>query len=471
MSNRDHSPSRRDFLKSTGTIAAATALAGVVVPAVHAAGNDTIRVAVIGCGGRGTGAAVDAMSVKHGPVKLVALADVFQDRVDESVKNLKAEVESAKDEGKVLEMDVPKERQFVGFDAYKKAIDCLRPGDVAVFTTIPAFRWVHFDYAIEKGVNAFLEKPLSVDGPTSRKMLALADKAEKKGLKVAVGLMSRHARPLQQLAERVHGGAIGDVIMARGYRMHDAAASFRSTPRPKEVPTDLEYQIRRFHSFLWASGGCVSDYYIHIIDNCCWMKNAWPVKAEALGGRHYRQSPEGIPYIDQNFDIYSIEYTFADGAKFIFNGRCMPGCEERYYNFVHGSKGMAVISATADCGPPSAIYSSQQPDENKLVWQSKRKVGLIGPYRNEWDDYIDAIRAGKAYNEAPRGIQASLVTAMGRMAAHTGQEITYDQMLNCQHEFAPNVDKLTKDSPAPLLANKDGKYPVPMPGIVTKQEY
>jgi predicted dehydrogenase len=470
MSSHDYSASRRDFLKSTGKLAAATALAGVIVPAVHAAEDNTIRVALIGCGGRGTGAAADAMSVKHGPVKLVAMADAFQDRLDESVKNLNDEVKSAKDEGHVLQMDVPKDRQFVGFDAYKKAMDCLRPGDVAIFATVPAFRWVHFGYAIEKGLNVFMEKPVAVDGPSSRRMFALAEKAEKKNLKVAVGLMSRHARPLQDLAKRIHDGAIGDAILLRGYRMHDAAASFRSTPKPANI-SDLEYQIRRFHSFLWASGGCVSDYYIHIIDNCCWMKNAWPVKAEALGGRHYRQSPEGLPYIDQNFDVYSIEYTFADGTKFIFDGRCMPGCEERYYNFVHGSKGMASISATGDCGAPSAIYRGQQPDPANVLWQSKHKPNDQGPYRNEWTDLIDAIHKGKPYNEARRGIEASLVTAMGRMAAHTGQEITYEQMLNCEHEFAPNVDKLTKDSPAPLLARADGKYPVPMPGIVTKREY
>ena len=377
-----------------------------------------------------------------------------------------------------LAMDVPKDRQFVGFDAYKKAMDCLRPGDVAIFTTVPAFRWVHFGYAIEKGLNVFLEKPVAVDGPSARKMFALAEKSKAKHLKVAVGLMSRHARPLQELAKRIHDGEIGEPILLRGYRMHDSAASFRSVPKPADI-SELDYQIRRFHSFLWASGGCVSDYYIHIIDNCCWMKGSWPVKAEALGGRHYRLSPEGIPYIDQNFDVYSIEYTFADGTKFIFDGRCMAGCEERYYNFVHGSKGMAIISKTGDCGAPSSTYRGQQPEFAKgdearplnMIWQSKSKPGEPTPYQNEWDDLVEAIRNDKPYNEAPRGIAASVVTAMGRMAAHTGQEITYDQMLNCEHEFAPNVDKLTKNSPAPLLLRANGKYPVPMPGMNTKREY
>jgi predicted dehydrogenase len=471
MSSHDHSASRRDFLKNTGKLAAATALAGVLVPPVHAAEDNTIRVALIGCGGRGTGAAADAMSVKHGPVKLVAMADVFKDRLDASVKNLKDEVETAKkDDGRALLMDVPKDRQFLGFDAYKKAMDCLRPGDVAIFATPPAFRWVGFTYAVEKGLNVFLEKPVSVDGPSSHRMLALAEKAKEKNLKVAVGLMSRHARPLQELAKRVHGGEIGQPILLRGYRMHPPAASFRSTVKPAGI-SELAYQIQRFHSFLWASGGCFSDFYIHIIDNCCWMKGDWPISAQAVGGRHYRQGPEGV-YIDQNFDSYAIEYVFADGARYFFEGRCMPGCDDLYSNYVQGSKGLAIVSKTGDCGAPSSIYKGQQPIRANMLWQSKTPPGEENPYQNEWNDFVEAIRADKPYNEAPRGVAASLVSSMGRMAAHTGKLITYNDMLHCKHEFAPGVAELaTLDSPAPLLAGPDGKYPVPMPGIVTTREY
>jgi predicted dehydrogenase len=403
------------------------------------------------------------MSVKNGPVKLVAIADVFPDRLTASDANLKGEFADR--------MDVPDERKFLGFDGYKKAMDCLKPGDVAIFTTPPAFRWVHFGYAIEKGLNVFMEKPVSVDGPSARKMLALAEKAEQKKLKVAVGLMSRHSRPLQELSKRIQDGEIGDPIMLRGYRMHGPGASFLSLPKPAGI-SELAYQIQRFHSFLWASGGAFSDFNIHIIDNCCWMKNAWPVTAQALGGRHYRQSPEGITYVDQNFDTYSVEYTFADGAKFIMDGRCISGCEERYSNYVHGSKGTAIISKSGDCGAPSSTHQGQIPNKSNMLWQSKTDPDQQSPYRNEWNDLVDAIRNDKPYNEARRGIEASLVTSMGRMAAHTGQEISYDDMLNCAHEFAPNVDKLTTiDSPAPLLAGPDGKYPVPMPGITTKQEY
>jgi len=228
MNSERHSASRREFLKNTGRIAAATALAGTFVPHVHAGEDNTIRVALIGCGGRGTGAAAEALSVKHGPIKLVAMADVFPDRLAASFKNLKEDAVADR-------VDVPDERKLVGFDAYKKAMDCLKPGDVAIFATPPAFRWVHFGYAIQKGLNVFLEKPVTVDGPSSRKMLALAEQSQKKDLKVAVGLMSRHSRPLQELSKRIQDGEIGDPILVRGYRMHAPAASFRSLPKPADI--------------------------------------------------------------------------------------------------------------------------------------------------------------------------------------------------------------------------------------------
>jgi len=346
----------------------------------------------------------------------------------------------------------------------------LKPGDIVILTTPLAFRWVHFKYAIQKGLNVFMEKPVTVDGPTSKRMFELAEKAKAKNLKVGVGLNSRHARALQQLAERIHDGAIGDIILERGYRMHGPAAYFNSLPKPAGI-SDLMYQIRRFHSFIWASGGNFSDFYIHIIDHLSWMKNAWPVKAQALGGRHYRLSPEGISYVDQNFDTYSVEYTYGDGTKFYFDGRCITGCNDNFSSYIHGTKGSAIASKTGDCGAPSSIYKGQTPTRSDMVWQSKVPPGEENWYQNEWNDLMDAIRNDKPYNEVERGVTVSVVTSMGRMAAHTGQEITFEDMLNCDHEMAPGLDKLTSDSPAPLKAGPDGRYPVPMPGIVTKREY
>jgi len=453
--------SRRQFLKATGGLAAISALTGARVPAVQAASSEEIQVALIGCGGRGSGAAMNALATsKRGPIKLVAMADAYEDRLRSSHRGLSRAAGSR--------MDVPEERRFVGFDSYRKAMDCLRPGDVAIFATPPAFRWVHFQYALQKGLNVFLEKPVTVDGPTSKRMLKLAEEATAKNLKVGVGLMSRHARPLQELHQRIRNGELGEIVLMRGYRMHGPVAYFQSTPKPADI-SDLDYQVRRFHSFLWASGGAFSDYYIHIIDHLCWMKNAWPVKAQALGGRHFRQAADGTPFVDQNFDVYSVEYTFPDGSKFYFDGRCQEGTATIYSSYVHGTKGMAVASAANDCGGPSAIYKGQSATPANLLWQSGERDG--NPYQNEWDVLIDAIRNDRPHNELKRGVEASLVTSMGRMAAHTGQEITYQQMLACEHEFAPGLDKLTKDSPAPLQPGPDGRYPVPQPGITTKREY
>jgi len=456
------STSRREFLKNTGRIAATSAFMTAAVPRMYAGQSNTIKVALIGCGGRGTGAASNALSVNNGPMKLVAMGDVFESRLNSSHGNLK--------KIHADQVDVPKDRRFVGFDAYKHAMDCLTPGDVAIFATPPAFRWVHFTYAIRKGLNVFMEKPVTVDGPTSRRMFKLAEEATAKNLKVGVGLMSRHSRALEQLAQRIQDGEIGELILQRGYRMHGPIGFFSSLPKPPGI-SELLYQVQRFHSFIWASGGNFSDFNIHIIDHQCWMKNAWPIKAHALGGRHYRQSPEGITYVDQNFDTYSVEYTYADGSKFFLDGRCIEGCANIYSSYAHGSNGMAIVSKSGDCGMPSSTYKGQNPTRSNLLWQSEVRREERNPYQNEWNDLVDAIRIDKPYNETERGVRTSLVTSLGRMAAHTGQEITYDEILNCDHEMAPGLDKLTMDSPAPLRSDADGRYPVPQPGIVKDQEY
>jgi len=453
MSQTMANTSRREFLKNTGRVAAASALVGAIGPKVYAGEDNTIRVALVGCGGRGGGAASNALSVKNGPIKLVAMADVFEDRLARSYKGLKNQ--------HAEQVDVPEDRRFVGFDGYKKAMDCLRPGDVVIFATPPAFRWVHFTYAIAKGINVFLEKPITVDGPSTRKFLKLAEESVKKNLKVGVGLMVRHCRGRQQLLERIRSGEIGDLIMLRAYRMGGRAAT--CGPKPANT-SELLYQVRLFHSFLWASGGMYSDYYIHQIDECSWMKGAWPIQAHATGGRHYRGDA-----VDQNFDNYSVEYTYPDGTKLLYYGRNITGCQGGFSSYAHGTKGSAVISTSSHTPGKVRTYKNHNMDKADLLWAFPQPEQ--SPYQLEWDDLIDAIRQDKPYNEAKRGAEASLVSSMGRMAAHTGQIVTYDDVLSCEHEFAPDVDKLAMDSPAPLQAGPDGKYPVPQPGILKQREY
>lgn len=452
---RPDSPSRRSFLKDTGRIAAASTLVASMVPHVHAAGDDTLQVALVGCGGRGTGAAINALSVPNGRTKLVAMADVFSKKLDNSYQNLIKQAPGS--------VDVPEERRFISFDGYKQAMDCLRPGDIVILTTPPAFRWPHFSYAIEKGLNVFMEKPVTVDGPTSKKMLELAKQADAKNLKVGVGLMCRHCKARQELFERIQGGEIGDITLLRAYRMAGPTGSAAVGPKPEGM-SELLYQIENFHGFLWASGGAVSDFLIHNIDESCWMKNAWPVRAIASGGRHYRGNK-----VDQNFDSYSIEYTFEDGAKLMVEGRTIPGCFNEFASYAHGTKGSAVISTAAHTPAKPRIYKGQKIDRGDLVWSFPAPEP--NPYQVEWNDLIEAIREDRPYNEVERGVIASVVTSMGRMAAHTGQMITYEQMLNCEHEFAPQIQQLTMDSPAPILANGEGKYSIPMPGLVTEREF
>jgi predicted dehydrogenase len=449
-----HSPtSRREFLKNTGRLAAASALAGVALPQVHAAGGDLVQVVLVGCGGRGTGAASQALSTKSGPIKLIAMADVFEDRMRRSYDELKKAYPE--------QMDVPEDRKFIGFDAYRQAMDCLKPGDIAIFATPPAFRWVHFGYAIEKGLNVFMEKPVTVDAPTTRKLLALAEESERKHLKVGVGLMIRHCEARRELHKRIEDGQIGDIMLLRAYRMDAQSAT---TGRNAGEMSETLYQIRRFHSFLWASGGIFSDYNIHQIDECCWMKNSWPVRAHATGGRHYRGGS-----LDQNFDNYNVEYTFADGTKLYFVGRAENGCHNEFASYAQGSKGSAIITTASHCPGRCRTFKGQNVTSADMTWHFPQPEP--NPYQLEWDELVGAVREDRPYNEARRGAIASLVTSMGRMAAHTGQVISYDDMLACNQEFAPDLDKLTTTSPAPLQLGPNGKYPVPEPGIKKDREY
>ena len=463
MSEPKNTTSRRDFLQQSSRAAGVSTLAGIALPHVHAAGNDTLQLALIGCGGRGTGAVENALGIKNGAIKLTAMADVFPQKLSDSHGRLRGRFAS--------QMDVPRERQFLGFDAFRKAMDALRPGDVAILATPPAFRWAHFRYAIDKGLHVFMEKPVSVDGPTTRRMIALGEEAGRKNLKVGVGLMVRHCRGRQELLGRIRDGQIGEIVAMRGYRMGSGGGT--STVKPEGI-SELMHQIRTFHAYLWLSGGVVSDYYIHQIDELSWMKGTWPVEAMGIGGRHYRGNS-----VDQNFDVYSVQYTYPDGTRLFFDGRNMPGVHNEFASYVHGSKGSAVVSTNSHAPGRTRIYSGQniprwqtgqrEPAPENLLWafpQPERS-----PYEWEWDDLIAAIRDDKPYNEVKRGAEASLVASMGRFAAHTGQIVTFDQMMNHDHEFAPDADQLTIDGPAPLRAGPDGKYPVPEPGIKKNREY
>jgi predicted dehydrogenase len=457
VSEESFQSNRRQFIQAAGAVSALGALGAPRVFAAAGA-NHKIKMALVGTGGRGTGAVADAITGSAYPIQLVAMADVFQNRMDESYAAL-SQLAQQKPESIV----VPPENKHIGFDAFKKAMDVLSPGDIAILTTPLAFRPVHFEYAIDRGLNVFMEKPLVADGPTGKRMLELAKKADEKNLKCGVGLMIRHCHGRQELHKRIEDGEIGDIVCMRAYRMHGPVATCFSTRKPADRQ-ELPWQIERFHSFIWASGGLFNDFYIHQIDECCWMKNAWPIKAQALGGRHFRGD-----YVDQNFDAYAVEYTFEDGSKFFFDGRTMLGCRNDMSSVVHGAKGSAIVSTSGHYPGKVRTFKGQTQDRKSVAWAYPQPE--VSPYTLEWQDLVNAITNDLPYNEVPRGVEASMVSNMGRMAAHTGQEITYEQMANHPIELAPGVADFTFDGPAPVMPDADGRYPVPMPGVNTDREY
>lgn len=460
---------RREFLQSAGALAAVSALSQLQLPAVHAAGSDVLQVALIGCGGRGTGAAANALATTVARLKLVAMADVFSERLNRSYETLRSAT-TPRQQGTAdswiasidpAQVDVPPDRRFLGFDAYRRAMDCLRPGDIVILTTPVAFRWPHFAYAITRGLHVFMEKPITVDGPTTRRMLALAEEASRKNLKVGVGLMCRHCEARKELLARIQSGVIGELTTLRTYRQV-APAGFVG-PRPANQ-SELLYQVQRYLGFFWASGGVFHDYIAHNVDECCWMKGAWPVRAQGQGARLYRGEA-----VDQNFDNYSVEYTFADGTKLFAYSRYMPGCHEEFASYALGTKGSAVISTFVHTPARCRLFKGYNVSRADLLWAAPQPEP--NPYQLEWDHLVEAIVKNQPFNEVPRGAQASLVVAMGRKAVHTGQIVEYDDLLAGEEEFAPGVDQLTFESPAPLLADTAGHYPQPQPGVKRSREY
>ena len=436
-------PSRRQFLKQGGKLLAGSVVTGIALPRIYAAQDNTIRLALVGCGGRGTGAVADALSAKGGPVKLCAMADLFEPRLRSSLSNLKKDFAD--------KLDVPPERQFVGFDAYKKAIDCLSPGDVVLLTTHAAFRPMHFEYAVKKGINVFAEKSFATDAPSVRRWLKTAEASEKKNLKVGVGFMWRHSAARQETIQRIHDGAIGDVHTLRIYRVHGPV---HCPPLPENA-NELAFQLQHPNSFTWVSSGFFIDWHCHNIDVACWAKGAWPVSAQGFGGRCYEQA-------GSQFDHYTVEYTFADGTKLLAFSRHMNGCWNTYSDYAHGSKGSAVLMAALG-QPKPKIYKGHNMVPENLIWQFDRPDP--NPYHVEWQLLLDAIRQDKPHNEARRAGEAEVAALMGRMATHTGQYLTWDQVLKSDYQLVRDIDSMTFETAAPIHAGSGGIYRAPQPGI------
>jgi predicted dehydrogenase len=406
----------------------------------YAGENNTIKMALVGCGSRGTGAAFNALTT-DGPKQLWAMADVFDDRLQPSLQAM------SKQFGK--QADVPKDRQFIGIDGYKRAIDAVGPGGLVLLATPPAFRPMHLEYAVSKGCHVFMEKSFAVDAPGIRRVQKAGEEADRKNLKIAGGLMSRHCAPTEAVLAQIRGGIIGEIITCWAYREHDPVGF---TPRAAGL-SEMAHQIRNYSNFTWLNGSFLLDWLIHQIDVCCWLKDAWPVSAQGQGGRQVRMEP------DQLFDHYSVEYQFADGTRMMAQGRHIAGCWGYSGSLIYGSQGLA---HTGEGVMNPRIYKGYKQTRANAVWTYNGPA--CNPYQVEHDRLFDAIRHDKPYNETERCAKAAMAGILGRMAAESGKMVTWDEAVASNLELAPGLDQFTMNSTPPVIPDAQGRYPVAMPG-------
>ena len=428
-------PSRRKFIKNSSLLVAGGAVAGnlAMSQAAHAFGSDTIKIGLVGCGGRGTGAAAQAMNT-DGSTKLVALADAFPDKVQATLRGLKGQHPD--------KVDVPADRQFSGFDAYKKVLetDC----DIVILATSPGFRPLHFEAAINAGKHVFMEKPVAVDAAGVRRVLDATKKAKQKNLAVAVGLQRRHERAYRETIKRLQDGAIGDILLTRAY--WNGSGVWTRARKPEQ--SEMAYQMRNWYYFNWLCGDHITEQHIHNLDVINWLKDGYPVKAQGQGGRQVRTGIDN----GEIYDHHMIEYTYGDGSKMLSCCRHIKNTWSSVSEHAHGTKG------TCDIGRARILDS----DGNRIYSFGK---GGRGGHQQEHHDLFADIRKGIIPNEGEYGALSSMTSILGRMATYSGQEIQWEDALNSDKVISP-VDKYTSmDDMPPTLPNDEGRYPIPMPGL------
>ena len=396
------SSNRRRFLQTAGLAAAAV----TAVPHVHAAGGETLRVGLIGCGGRGTGAARQALLADKN-VKLTAMADAFEDRLNLSLKSLSA-IEAL--HGK---LDVPQEKRFVGFDAYKHVL--ASDVDVVLLTTPPHFRPLHIQAAVRAGKHIFAEKPTAVDAPGVRSVLASCSEAKRKNLSMVSGLCLRYDGGFRETVKRLHDGAIGEIhtLLANDYR-----GSIWVKPRQPGW-TDMHWQMRNWYYFTWLSGDFNVEQHVHYLDTCAWIMGGYPVKAVGMGGRQVRTD---AMYGDI-YDHHSVTYEYANGTRLFSNCRQQPGCKNEMTAKATGSQGTAEVSEKR-----LEIVSDS-------AWRFEKKVKNM--YQVEHDELFAGIRNGQPLNNGEYMAHSTLLAIMGRMATYTGREVTWEQALNSRQDLSP----------------------------------
>ncbi len=427
--------SRREFLKKSTILAAgATTLASFSQSRIYAAGDDTIRVGLIGCGGRGTGAAGQALSTK-GNVKLVAMGDAFAEHLEGSLRTLHSQFAGAP--GRI---DVPEEKRFVGFDAYQQVIDS--GVDLVILATPPGFRPIHFDAAVNAGKHVFMEKPVATDAPGIRKVLEASARAKKANLKVGVGLQRHHEGPYLEGIKRIHDGEIGDVLALRVYWNGGGVWEPRRTR--EQCQSEMEYQMWNWYYYNWLSGDHIVEQHIHNLDVGNWVKQAYPVRCHGMGGRQVRTDKR----YGEIYDHHAVEYEYADGTRMFSQCRHIHNCWNSVTEYAIGSKGTAELHRGRITGA-SGTWKSDAPKQD--------------PYQTEHDDLFAAIRADKPYSEADNGAYSTLTSIMGRMATYSGKIIEWEAALNSDISLMPA--RFAFDADPPTKPNESGEYRIAVPGI------
>lgn len=439
---KKHQPSRRDFLKTTAALTGGAMLSGMpLAQAAQSLTDDTIKIALIGCGGRGTGAAMQALLTKQN-VKLVAMADVFRNKIDEAYKSLTAEDISdwTGSEANVKDrVDVPEERRFVGFDAYKQAIPL---ADVVILTTPPGFRPPHFEEAVRQGKQIFMEKPVAVDAPGIRRVLAAAEEAKRKKLNVVVGLQRHYQTVYRKWVKMLQDGAIGDIMSSRVY--WNMGALWVHPRRPEQ--NEMQYQMDNWYYFNWLCGDHIVEQHVHNIDVSNWVRNAYPVKASGMGGRQLRIGKD----YGEIFDHHSVEFEYADGTRMFSQCRQMPGTLNSVMEGFQGTKGTAP--------EPGKIIGRD--GKVLLAHDSKNDPN---PYQVEHDELFEVIARGEyKFADAENAAKSTMTAIMGRMATYSGQLITWDAALNSNIVQAPDV--IDWNASPKVLPGPDGLYPCAIPG-------
>ncbi len=434
---------RRSFLKASTTTAISAGLLGATSSRLFAGVDDTVRVGLVGCGGRGTGAAIQALSSNSGKVKLVAMGDAFRDELDRSINEISAQTANIE----TAEIDVPEESKFVGLDAYEKVL--ASDIDLVVLATPPGFRPIHFEAAVNAGKHVFMEKPVATDAPGVRRVLEAAKKAKERNLKVGVGLQRRHQNCYLEYVDRIHQGDVGEILAMRVYWNSGGVWDPRKTR--EECRSEMEYQIRNWYYYTWLCGDHIVEQHIHNLDVGCWVKNKWPVSAHGLGGRQVRTDKK----YGEIYDHHAVEYTFDDGS--VMTSQCC-----------HIGNTWGSVDEWAHCtgGIVHLTNNHRQCTIARTDGTIERFSGENdNPYQIEHDDMFRAIRENTEYNEAENGAYSSMVAILGRMCTYSGKELQWDEALNNGSNIMP--ERYDWDAEPPTLPNENGEYPIAVPGITS----